>query len=217
MGAAGPGRASSSTTRAITVLVIACTVMAMTGNASAGLGDGILSPCDDPVSQPFLPWLDSASYGLVPNGGLESDASGWTLAGDASVVSENEPFYVRDAADGSSLSLPPGATALSDEACVGLFSPTMRFFARNTGSSASTLRVETVFTDAFGQNRSLLIATLTAGADWQPTPPVFILANVAALPMRTGGAAQVAFRFSAEGSGGSWQIDDVYLDPYKGT
>jgi hypothetical protein len=218
MDAAAAERPSSRTGRTVIVLVVvACTLLAVAANASAGVGDAVFSPCDDPVSQPFLPWLDSASYALVPNGGLESAASGWSLSGGASMVSENEPFYVRDAADGSSLSLPSGATALSDEACVGLFSPTMRFFTRNTGSSSSTLRVDAVFTDAFGQNRSLLIATLSAGADWQPTQPVFILANVAALPMRTGGAAHVAFRFSAQGSGGDWQIEDVYIDPYKGT
>jgi hypothetical protein len=215
---AAPGRAGSLAGRAVIVLlVVVCSVLAMTGNASAGLGDGILSPCDDPSSQPFLPWLDSAGYALMPDGGFEGGASGWTLAGGASVVSENEPFYVRDAGDGSSLALPSGASALSDTACIGLFSPTMRFFARNTGSSSSTLHVDAVYTDLFGQSRSLPIATLSAGADWQPTPPVLILANVAALPMRNGGAAQVAFRFSADGTDGSWQIDDVYVDPYKGT
>jgi hypothetical protein len=33
-------------------------------------------------------------------------------------------------------------------------------------------------------------------------------------PTSVGGAAPVAFRFTPQGKGGNWQIDDVYVDPW---
>jgi hypothetical protein len=30
-----------------------------------------------------------------------------------------------------------------------------------------------------------------------------------------GGTTNVDFRFSVLGSGGAWQVDDVYVDPFK--
>jgi hypothetical protein len=93
----------------------------------------------------------------------------------------------------------------------------MRFFARNSGAGSSTLRVDVVYTDALGLRWSVPIATLSGTATWAPSPAALILANVTALPLLSGGAAQVAFRFVPQGTGGAWQIDDVYVDPYKGS
>jgi hypothetical protein len=196
---------------------LACLALTAASASSAGPLDRVLTPCADPVSHPFQAWSDGAGYALAPNGSFENGAGGWTLTGEAALTSGNEPFQVRGANDATSLSLPAGSSALSSPACVGTLSPTLRFFARNAGSPASTLRVDAVYTDALGLHWSVPIATVSASADWAPTRAYLILANVTALPLLTNGSAQVSFRFTAQGTGGDWQIDDVFIDPYKGT
>ncbi len=201
---------------AAALAVTAAVALAASSSTSADLVGGLLSPCPDELSQPFLPWADPASYALAPDGGFESGGGGWTLGGGAVVVSGNEPFQVGGAGDAFSLSLPAGAQAQSPATCIGTLSPTVRLFARNAGSPDSTLRVDVVYRDALGLRWTATLAHLAAGGDWAPTAPVPVLANLTALPLLTGGAAQVSFRFTPEGAG-DWQIDDLYVDPYKGT
>ena len=42
-------------------------------------------------------------------------------------------------------------------------------------------------------------------------------AAVTALPLVTDGRVSVAFRFRPQGALGNWRIDDVYVDPLKGS
>jgi hypothetical protein len=97
--------------------------------------------------------------------------------------------------------------------CVGLEHPTLRFFARNTGSPLSVLGVEVKFEDAAGSVHSLPIGTVAAGGSWQPTAPMVIGVNL--LPLLPGEYTPVAFEFTPYGFGGNWRIDDVYVDPYR--
>jgi hypothetical protein len=203
---------------ATSVAIVACVTAA---SASAGLGDllsPVLTPCSgQTLTKPFLPWSDGANYGFVPNGGFESGATGWALTGSAGVIAGNESYKVHASTDGNSLALPPSSSATSPGACMGTLSPTMRFFARNTGAASSTLRVSVLYTDVLGLRWDVPIATLSGSSSWAPSPVELILANVTALPLLSGGSAQVAFRFTPQGAGGAWQIDDTYLDPYKGS
>ena len=199
---------------AVFTAILAC-VASTTASASVS---GLLTPCaGQTLTQPFLPWSDAANYAFVTNGGFESGAAGWALTGSAGVVAGNESFKVHATTDSHALALPTGSSATTPAACVGTLSPTMRFFARNTGATGSTLRVDVLYTDALGLRWSVPIATLSASSSWAPGPAALILANVTALPLLTGGAAQVSFRFVPQGTGGAWQIDDVYVDPYKGS
>jgi hypothetical protein len=198
------------------VLAVAALAIVLAAPASAAT-DGVVAACPSSTyEQPFTPWLDFASYVLVPNGGLESGAAGWSLDGGAAVVAENESFDVHGAGDTSSLSLPSGSTATTSSMCVDATSPDLRLFARNSGSLLSTLKVEALYTDALGQSRALPVALLAAGSRWQPTLPVAFLANLAAPPLVTDGTTSVAFRFTPLGSWSGWKIDDVYVDPFKG-
>jgi len=167
------------------------------------------------LSKPFLPWLDVASYTLAPNGGLESGSTGWSLSGGAKVVSGNEKFFVRSATDQYALSLPPGSSALTGATCVGTLDATMRFFAVNSGSLLSTLKVEVVYKDATGTTRTALVGLLLGTGSWSPMLQTPILVNLLALPLLTDGNMTVAFRFTPQGVLGGWRIDDVYIDPLK--
>jgi hypothetical protein len=173
---------------------------------------------DRALTRPFLPWLDLAHYTLAPNGGLESGSSAWSLRGGATVVSGNETFYVRDRDDAHSLFLPSGSSATTSTTCVQLLDPTMRLFVSNSGSSLSLLRVEVLYSDAWGTTRALPVALLSGGARWAPTLPILFLANLVHPPLVTDGNVDVAFRFTPVGLGKSgWRIDDVYVDPFKGS
>jgi len=191
------------------LLVLVALVAAFAAPAGAAAADDLVGDCAYTYEQPFTPWLDFASYTLVPNGDLESDAAGWSLDGGASVVADNESFYVHDAGDAHALSLPAGSSATTSGMCVAATSPDLRFFARNLGSPLSTLKVEVLFTDPLGRPHALPVALLLGGSSWQPTLPIPLLANL------TLGTTSVAFRFTPLG-GSEWRIDDVYVDPFKG-
>jgi hypothetical protein len=121
------------------------------------------------------------------------------------------------AADGSALALPNGSAATTSTMCVGLLDPTLRLFALNKGSLLSTLKVEVLYTDALGKAHAQTIGLVLGTGTWQPTLPTLMLANLSALPLVTDGQVKVAFRFTPQGLFGNWQIDDVYVDPLKGS
>jgi hypothetical protein len=197
----------------IAVLGVAAVLTIGAGTAQAA-GNGTSCPAY-PLGKPFLPWLDVMSYTLAPNGGFESGSTGWKLSGGAKVVSGNEKFSVRSSADKYSLSLPMGSSATSSTTCVETLDTTMRFFAVNTGSLLSTLKVEAVYTDAGGTTRTLLVGLVLGTGTWSPTLPTLIVANLLELPLVTDGKVDVAFRFTPQGVLGNWKIDDVYVDPLK--
>ena len=181
-----------------------------TPSAEAGLLVASASGCDESASsQVFMPWVDPANYFLTPGGDFESGAAGWSVSGNADVVDGNEPWRVVGSDDASSLRLGAGSSATSPVVCVGIEHPTVRFFAAG-GGLFSSLRVEVLFEDAFGNMRDLTIGRVLPGS-WSPTPAYVVVANL--LPLLPGSHTPVAFRFTPEGLG-SWRIDDVHVDPY---
>jgi hypothetical protein len=195
----------------LTVALLAlCAGTVRTAHASTG--------CPDySIGHPFLPWLDPLSYTQAPNGGLEDGSASWSLSGGASVVGGNESFFVGGSDDSHSLALPAGSSATTGTTCVTTLDAAMRLFVVNTGSLVSTLRVEVLYTDASGRPRAQTIGLLLGARTWQPTLPTLLLANLAYPPLITDGHVDVALRFTPQGSLGGWRIDDVYVDPLKGS
>jgi hypothetical protein len=195
-------------------VVVSCLVTAAIGviapaAASAGPLVASADDCDDqPLSQPFEPWLDPTYYTPLAGGDFERGSDRWSRAGGAVVVDGNEPFQVAGARDSRSLSLPDGSTATSPAICVGLDHPTVRLFASPAGLGG-TAQVEVLFEDAAGNVNSAPIGTIGGGVGWNPTAPLPVLANL--LPLLPGDLTAVAFRFSADGAG--VLIDDIYVDP----
>jgi len=188
-------------------LVLGVTVLASgaVGTARAGL----TCPGQTYV-QPFEPWLDEANYVSVQNGSLES-SSGWSLSGGAHLVAGNEPFYINSADDSHSLALPAGSSAISPALCITLLHPDLRFLAVNNGSPTSLLRVDAIVnTGLFNLSLTIPVAYLSGGSTWAPTVPIPFLTNLLSPVFGT-----VSFRFTP--LGGNWQIDDVYVDPFKDT
>lgn len=188
----------------IRVVLLACAALAVAPAVAAAEG------CpEQPTAPVFAPWGDGAQYELAPDGGFEAGAAGWDLGGGAAVQGGNEPFAVGGDADGSSLALPAGAEATSPPVCVDVAHPTLRLFGRDAGGALSTLQVSVRFRTLLGWT-TLPVGVLGGDARWQPTVPVPVVVNLLSL---LGGGQQVQFTFAA--SGGDWEIDDVYVDPYS--
>lgn len=195
-------------------LVIAGAVLgaasALALGASAPASAGLIGCSGQQFATPFLPWLDAMPYTFVSNGGFESGSTGWRLSGGATVVTGNEPFDVHGDADARSLALPKGASATSPAICVGLGSPTMRFFS--TGAPGASLKVEVLYPSLFG-TASAPVLLAPGGGAWAPSLPLAFLGNILSLTSLQGTTANVQFRFTA--SGGSFAIDDLYVDPMR--
>jgi hypothetical protein len=175
--------------------------------------DDAATTCGQRVfEQPFSAFGDPMWYFLLDNGSFDSGTADWALGGAATTFSEPEPAFVDQAPDPSALSLSEGATATSTPVCVDVTSPTIRFFARARGALVGRLRVEVLFKDPFGQQRALTIATLTGSSSWGVTPAMPVLLNAVAAVSKYG-TLGVAFRFTAVS--GNWDLDRIYVDPYK--
>lgn len=181
-------------------LPIACTVILTFLLAAAPA-----YACEDQVlEQPFVRWSDPAYYTLVGDGDLTDGGAGWRLGG-ADIVVDNEPWYVHGGDTPRALRLRAGDRATTPPLCVSLLHPTMRFFVRNDGGLLGTLTVEVVLRD--GVALPIGVIAGLGGDEWAPSAPLPVLANLI--------DGEVAFRFTAGGLGGTWTIDDVYVDPYK--
>jgi hypothetical protein len=171
------------------------------------------TPCTT-SSQVFSPWGDGAYYQLAPGGTFEPGSFPWLLTRGARIVEGNEPFFVAGAGHNRSLYLPSGSTAYSPPACFGLGHWNVRFFAVNTGSRYSTLRVSVVVQHLLGVLSILDGGTVSHTGVWQPSPKLGLLVSNLTSPL---GGRSISFRFTPTGSGAAWRIDDFYVDPWKGT
>ena len=178
----------------------------------ASTGVALASCPTQPVSTPFSQWGDSNDYFLVPGGSFEgtADQLGWTLS-NASLTAGNEPFNVNDPGDQQSLTINGGGSATSPYFCVDDTMSGLRFFAQQAGAGTD-LRVKALMQNADGSVTAVPIADLADGSmpAWAPTDS---LGGSGHLP--AGSSLMVALRFRAPVSSGSWQIDDIYVDPYR--
>jgi len=165
------------------------------------------------ASTPFASWGDSDSYFLMAGGGFESGAGRWTLAG-ATVVDDNESYFVNQPDDTHSLSIPDGAQATSPAICVDMGENTVRFFVKSSAGAGSMLHI-----DAYVEN-PLTGLVLSAGVDidgadaadtWSPTDPILIPNLLGGLL----GTQRLTLVFTPTGAPATWNIDDVYVDPFK--
>jgi hypothetical protein len=206
-----------NTTRAIVAVAAVAATCAIAPVAQAGVLVATAPSCAaGAVEQPFARWLDPLSYTLMPDGGLEAGATGWTLSGGAKVVEGNETFYVHGAGESKALLLPAGSSATTPVACARIDKPVMRLFTKATGSLlatvTSTLSIDVLFETASGSVASLPVGVALPSSKWQPTLPLPVLASL--LPLLPNEQTPIAFRFRPVG-GAAWTIDDVYLDPWR--
>jgi hypothetical protein len=183
--------------------------------ATAGIvRSGPASYCDPSSSQVFSRFGDSSYYARMLNGGFESGSTGWVLSGGSRVVSGNESYYLSgNQSDSHSLLLPAGSSAYSGTVCFALGDWHLRLMMKRL-STTGGLHVQVIVPSLLGILTVLDGGTVSGTTAWSPSPRMaLLLSNVISLL----GTKAVAFRFTPVGAGASFQIDDVYLDPWKCT
>jgi len=179
--------------------------------AQAGVLTRSATDCADPeLSQPYKPWGDKSYYKPVDGGDFERGTDGWTLSGGAKVVAGDASDRIGGAGESRSLQLPAGSSATTPPVCVGLNEPTLRYFARKNSGLLSTLTVSVQVQLELGGLWLTLPIGVDLGGSWHPSAPHLVVANL--LPLLPPDRTAVRFKF-APLLGGSWQIDDVYVDP----
>jgi hypothetical protein len=196
--------------------VVVIAALALASTAQGGLiSTGAASYCSPMATQAFASWGDQSAYTLLPNGSFENGGASWALSGGAKVVAGNEAFFLNGRGDGHSLLLPEGSSAYSATMCFALSDWHLRFLMRNVGSRTGGLRVQVIVPSLVGGLLTVLDGgTVHADGTWAPSPRLeLMLSNVTSLL----GTTAVAFRFTPTGRDAAYQIDDVYLDPWKST
>ena len=200
--------------RATLVAVFSLVLVVVTGSvAQANLLSVLPGSCGNQVdSHPFARWGDNNSYTLVTGGTFEAGGLPWALSSGANVAAGNESYYVNASSDHNSLSLPSGSSATSLPVCTSIYHPTLRLFVNNTGSASSHLRVEALYPGLLGGVQVARLGDLGGTSTWQPSPELQLTVTnlLATLSLQR---TVMAYRFTPEGAGGQWRIDDVYLDP----
>jgi hypothetical protein len=164
-----------------------------------------------PTTKAFQAFGDSADYSLAPSGAFEAGSGGWSLSG-ASVIAGNESYKVHGSADAKSLAVAATGTAVSPVVCVDITRPTFRFFAKRTSGTWGNLAVKLRWKDSSGHMNDTVVGTLGTGTSWEASPAMSLSS---ALPLwNLDQTASVQLVFDPENYGGSWAIDDVYVDPY---
>ncbi len=164
------------------------------------------------AQQVFKPWSDQHSYVLAPDGGFEAGGQGWALSGGAKTVEGNESFALNGAGDSRSLALPAGSTAVSPPICMSLDTPSFRLLARNSGDTSSGLRVEATYA-LLGLVRTKTVSTVYGNSSWAPSQQMSAVLSLSTI-VGTLIPSAIQIRITPLGSGGQWQVDDLYIDPF---
>jgi hypothetical protein len=152
----------------------------------------------------------------VASPAFEGGLTGWATAGDAGLTSGNEGYNVGDGGS-TSLALPStAAAATTPTICVTSDAPVFRMFIKNNGNAGhidGQLAVYLNFTGADGKPQRVKIAALTVKTtSWTPSPKISFIQYLST--QLKSGYANVSFTIKPNDNHGSWQVDDLYVDPF---
>lgn len=213
----GKSRAIAATIAAVAATAPAATAQANTtplGQTAIAYTGQSATTCDRPsFTQALRAYGDSRWYVLAPSGSFAgATAPGWQLHNGARLAA--------DSARGTSLALPPGASAISPAMCVDLDFPHFRFANKFVARdpAGGKIRVEVVYPQLQSPEWTDVIefdgkqSQLAGPGNWRLSQDVQLKPDFAGdVP----GARYVALRFTAlkTGYAGEWRVDDVWIDP----
>jgi len=169
----------------------------------------IVSCVARPTSAYFARWGDINQYFLAPGGEFQvAGTHPWSGSGGAATVAGGDPWDVTGAAHPSAANIPPGGTEKSPSFCVTPNENTLRFFYHSPGVPGSVLKVTINATSGLG------VASTTAAISG--STPAWGVTNVVKLPAiyDPSGQEYVTITFSTANAPGSWQVDNVMVDPF---
>ena len=185
---------------AAAALITSIGVVGIAGTAQAG-------PCEARSTwAAFAPWGDENQYFLADGGDFERGATPWTTWGPARPTFGQNPFGL--AGPGSrSMRMPAWSGVRSPAICVFDNEESLRFAYRAPFAGA-TLEVHVEVANDQGVAATTTYVT-AAGRRWDVTPTI-------ALPnLRDANGQQwITIRLTPLDGVGSWQVDDVMIDPW---
>lgn len=202
------------------VVAALITGAALTAPSMASAADGTTGCPDQPTTQAFAKFGDTADYSLVPGGDFEQGSSGWTYS-NARPVAGNETAGVlpgkRSVAMGNNWFFTGPSTLTSPWFCVSDAHPYFRFLLKPNGP-VGVLATFIRFTDASGrtvqQQVQSKIATNLFPGKWAPSElnPLSINLSIGAGESKR---VQLVFMTLASVLGAGYYIDNVLVDPYR--
>jgi hypothetical protein len=156
-----------------------------------------------PTTQAFGQYGDANQYFLAPGGAFESFDT-WTKRGWPTLISGIDLLGLSPESRSADFDDGEGVTSVSF--CVDSTMPHLRFAARHLRGGQLDVTVRTTV------NGSTDASSGSIAPDdhraWSPSRYVDL--KTREIPVGQSGTATVQFR-----SQGDWQIDDVYIDPYR--
>lgn len=180
------------------------------------------APCTElPTTKAFAQFGDVADYSPAPGGDFETGS--WAIGRGAKLVSGNDPFNILRGTRSLSLGNPwfsGGVTAVSPEFCVDETKPHFRYMMKANGM-VGALNTFIRFKDTSGrvteqQVISRINTTLFPGK-WKASELQPLSVAIPLLASGNGGQSatvQLVFK-TAVSVLGSYQIDNVMVDPYR--
>ena len=174
------------------------------------------------LTSPFSRFGDNNQYFLAPSGAFESGASGWALS-NAATTSGNNSFFLNAASDKSSLKLT--GSALSPAFCITRDDPLLRFAAKTVTTAGSNgnysqLNVSVIVRNATGSQGSYFLGAIAPKGNgaWFLKPQMHYgsLFDSYLFGADGTGTATMQIQFTVAGQGGTWYLDDLYVDPFAG-
>jgi hypothetical protein len=209
-----------STTRL--ALLVAVTAVAATAVAFVAPSAQAATCGSRTTGTPFSKFGDSNQYFLAPSGSFESGASGWALQ-NGSAAAGNDAFNLNSASDKQSLKLTGSAT--SPSFCITRDDPVLRFAAKSVttpgaNGNYSQLNVSIVVRNAAGSQATFFLGAIApqGNGGWFIVPQLRYgnLLDSWLFGSDGTGTATMQLQFTVAGQGGTWSIDDVYVDPFMG-
>jgi hypothetical protein len=144
------------------------------------------------LTSPFSRFGDNNQYFLAPSGSFESGASGWALS-NAATASGNDSYFLHGTSDQSSLKL--------------------------TGNY-SQLNVSIIVRNAAGSQGSYFLGAVQpqGNGGWFVLPQMHYGSFFDSYLFGSDGlgTATMQLQFTVAGQGGTWYLDDIYVDPFSG-
>ena len=164
--------------------------------------------CQAPLfSQPFSGLKDNRDYVLAPGGNFsDPSGAGWQFFGGAQIVTDTAP----DGTTGGSLYMPSGSTAVSPVMCVDMSYPTARLWAQTLGGDGD-VKFSVSYAGTKTELRPQDVGHVHGDhGRWKLSGDVHIKPELAG---KDAGWRKVAFVLNAGGKTGTFEIDDIYVDP----
>lgn len=190
-------------TRAVAAATI-ITGIGVIGAAGTALADASCSARTTTAA--FARWGDDNQYFVADGGTFERGVTEWNRRGLAGAAAGQNPLGI--AGPGMrSMRLPGGSSVESPEICVFQNEESVRFAYRAPYAGAQ-LRVD-ISVESNGQRAATTTVVTAAGSGWDVSP-IVDMPNL----RNADGQQRIIITMRPLDLTGSWQVDDVMIDPW---